>query len=113
MVEVEQGYGSGEGDGVTNLYHNRRHATDVTQAVHYFLRVSGVWRVACLAESGLGERGGGGICKIRKATSRKIVGFPKGFARDGVMGIIFFGGSSLPQAMRFPVSNRRGAIGSG
>lgn len=40
MVEVEQGYGSGKGRGEINIYHNRRHATDVTQAVHYFLKVS-------------------------------------------------------------------------
>lgn len=40
MAEVEQGYGSGKGPGETNIYHNRRHAADVTQAVHYFLRVS-------------------------------------------------------------------------
>lgn len=40
MVKVEQGYGSGKGDGVTNVYHSRRHAADVTQAVHYFLKVS-------------------------------------------------------------------------
>ncbi|CAM9959431.1 unnamed protein product [Ectocarpus fasciculatus] len=39
MVKVEQGYGSGKGDGVTNVYHSRRHAADVTQAVHYFLKV--------------------------------------------------------------------------
>eukprot|EP00903_Cladosiphon_okamuranus_P015616 g14420.t1 len=39
MVEVERGYGSGKGPGETNIYHNRRHATDVTQAVHYFLKV--------------------------------------------------------------------------
>ena len=40
MVEVEQGYGSGTGTGAMNIYHNRRHAADVTQAVHYFLRVN-------------------------------------------------------------------------
>ncbi|CAM9626484.1 unnamed protein product, partial [Laminaria digitata] len=40
MVEVEQGYGSGTGMGAMNIYHNRRHAADVTQAVHYFLRVN-------------------------------------------------------------------------
>lgn len=40
MVAVEQGYGSGTGPGEINIYHNRRHATDVTQAVHYFLKVS-------------------------------------------------------------------------
>lgn len=40
MVQVEQGYGSGKDPGETNIYHNRRHATDVTQAVHYFLKVS-------------------------------------------------------------------------
>lgn len=39
VVEVEQGYGSGKGAGVGNIYHNRQHAADVTQAVHYFLRV--------------------------------------------------------------------------
>ncbi|CAM9374223.1 unnamed protein product [Ectocarpus sp. 12 AP-2014] len=39
MVKVEQGYGSGKGAGVTNVYHSRRHAADVTQAVHYFLKV--------------------------------------------------------------------------
>ncbi|CAN0081016.1 unnamed protein product, partial [Scytosiphon promiscuus] len=39
MAEVEQGYGSGMGAGVTNVYHSRRHAADVTQAVHYFLTV--------------------------------------------------------------------------
>eukprot|EP00904_Undaria_pinnatifida_P007165 jgi/Undpi1/3579/HiC_scaffold_16.g06951.m1 len=39
MVEVEQGYGSGTGKEAMNIYHNRRHAADVTQAVHYFLLV--------------------------------------------------------------------------
>lgn len=45
VVEVEQGYGSGMGADDINSYHNRRHATDVTQAVHYFLKVSplAVW----------------------------------------------------------------------
>lgn len=39
IMQIEQGYGSGTGPGVANIYHNRRHAADVTQAVHYFMRV--------------------------------------------------------------------------
>ncbi|CAM9657873.1 unnamed protein product [Chrysoparadoxa australica] len=46
MLQIEAGYGSGFNSGekgskkvVANVYHNRRHAADVTQAVHYFMNV--------------------------------------------------------------------------
>eukprot|EP00611_Tribonema_gayanum_P004700 TRINITY_DN138_c1_g4_i5.p1 TRINITY_DN138_c1_g4~~TRINITY_DN138_c1_g4_i5.p1 ORF type:complete len:373 (-),score=135.43 TRINITY_DN138_c1_g4_i5:343-1461(-) len=39
IVQIEAGYGSGLGKGSVNVYHNRRHAADVTQAVHYFMQV--------------------------------------------------------------------------
>ncbi|KAG5188742.1 hypothetical protein JKP88DRAFT_303841 [Tribonema minus] len=39
IPSIEAGYGSGLGKGSVNVYHNRRHAADVTQAVHYFMQV--------------------------------------------------------------------------
>ncbi len=42
ILQIEAGYGSGERKGVNNVYHNRRHAVDVTQAVHYFITTCGL-----------------------------------------------------------------------
>ncbi len=42
VLQIEAGYGSGEGNGAKNVYHNRRHAADVTQAVHYFITTCGL-----------------------------------------------------------------------
>ncbi len=42
ILQIEAGYGSGEGKGTNNAYHNRRHAADVTQAVHYFITSCGL-----------------------------------------------------------------------
>ncbi len=42
LLQIEAGYGSGEGKGANNVYHNRRHAADVTQAVHYFIASCGL-----------------------------------------------------------------------
>ncbi|CAM9974154.1 unnamed protein product, partial [Phaeothamnion confervicola] len=42
IIQIEAGYGAGEGKGTVNTYHNRRHAADVTQAVHYFMKTCGL-----------------------------------------------------------------------
>jgi hypothetical protein len=42
VIQIEAGYGSGNWKGANNIYHNRRHAADVTQAVHYFLQTCGL-----------------------------------------------------------------------
>ncbi len=42
ILQIEAGYGAGEGKGANNVYHNRRHAADVTQAVHYFITTCGL-----------------------------------------------------------------------
>lgn len=75
MVEVEQGYGSGKGPGEINIYHNRRHATDVTQAVHYFLKVSSDCEVQATP---LG---------MASDTRPRAVGVTRGRARGGVQGL--------------------------
>ena len=58
MVEVEQGYGSGTGKEAMNIYHNRRHAADVTQAVHYFLLVNTLGGGASGGEAKQGKKEG-------------------------------------------------------
>ncbi len=42
ILQIEAGYGAGEGKEANNVYHNRRHAADVTQAVHYFITTCGL-----------------------------------------------------------------------
>lgn len=37
IIQIEQGYSSGQEEGAVNKYHNRVHAADVLQTVHFFL----------------------------------------------------------------------------
>jgi len=41
LLQIEQGYGSGQEEGAVNKYHNRVHAADVLQSVHFFLTTCG------------------------------------------------------------------------